>query len=186
MAEAPPDAYGRGMRRVLVLVLVAACVVLAGCADDAPRLIGATALSQQQDRVDSVAQQVVGALVTGMGARPPSPDSLGRGLYAGCDNGDPDEAAYFVDTFATYDVRSPEQAADDVARALDSASLKLSGLEMTGGGSYTVDGVRVDLSSQEKRGGSAGQNIFVSTECLQIGKKAIAAFNARNGRDVAP
>ncbi|KAA1374899.1 hypothetical protein [Aeromicrobium fastidiosum] len=172
------------MRRVLVLI--AMCVVLAGCGDDAPRLIGATALSQQQDRVDSAAQRVVGALVTGMGAEPPSPDSLGRGLFAGCDNGDPDEAAYFVDTFVTYDVRPPEQAASDVSRALDSASLKLSGLEMTGRGTYTVDGLQVDLSSQEKRGGSAGQNIFVSTECLRIGKDAIAAFNAANGRDVTP
>jgi hypothetical protein len=173
------------MRRILVLL--AACAVLAGCADDAEPQppVSAAKLSQQQDRVDSVAQRVVGALVTGTGAAPPSADSLGRGLYTGCDNGDPDEAAYFVDTFVTYDVRPPAQAADDVSRALDASSLKRSGLETTGSGKFTVDGVQVDLSSQVKRGGSAGQNIFVTTDCLRIGKKAIAAFNARNGRDVA-
>lgn len=170
------------MRRVLVLL--AACVVMAGCADDGPPLIGSAALSQQQDRVDSVAQRVVGALVTGMGAEPPSADSLGRGLFAGCDNGDLDEAAYFVDTFVTYDVRAPEQAADDVGRALDDAALARRRLEMTGGSMFTVDGMRVDLSSQAKRGGSAGQNIFVSTGCLRVGRDVIAAANARNGRDV--
>ena len=174
--------YGHGMRRVLVLLVT--CVVLAGCADEGRPTISAAKLSQQQDRVDSVAQRVVAALVTGVGAEPPNPDSLGRGLYTGCDNGDPDEAAYFVDTFVTYDVRPPEQAADDVKRALDASALRRSGLEMTGGGAFTVDGVQLDLASQEKRGGSAGQNIFVSTGCLQIGEKAIAAFNARNGRDV--
>ena len=172
------------MRRLLVLL--AACVVLTGCADDGPRLIGSTALSQQQDRVDSVARRVVGALVTGVGAQPPSADSLGRGLYAGCDNGDPDEAAYFVDTFVTYDVRPPEQAADDVARALDDSGVATSTLETARSRKVVVDGLMVDLSSQEKGGGSAGQNIFVSTGCLQIGKDAIAAFNARNGRDVTP
>lgn len=172
------------MRRTLVVL--AAFAVLAGCADDAEPPLSAPKLAQQQDRVDSVAQRVVGALVTGMGAAPPSADSLGRGLYTGCDNGDPDEAAYFVDTFVTYDVRPPEQAADDVKQALDASDLKRSGLEMTGGGAFTLDGLQVDLSSQEKRGGSAGQNIFVSTDCLRIGKDAIAAFNARNGRDVAP
>ena len=170
------------MRRLLVLL--AAFAVLAGCADGDEPAITASRLAQQQARVDSVAQRVVGALVTGMGAAPPSADSLGRGLYTGCDNGDPDEAAYFVDTFVTYDVRPPEQAADDVKRALDASALRRSGLEMTGGGAFTVDGVQLDLASQEKRGGSAGQNIFVSTGCLQIGEKAIAAFNARNGRDV--
>jgi hypothetical protein len=172
------------MRRFLVLL--AACAVLAGCADDAQPTISASKLAQERDRVDSVAQRVVGALVTGMGAAPPSADSLGRGLYTGCDNGDPDEAAYFVDTFVTYDVRPPEQATDDVMRALGDADLGVSGLSMTGGGMLTIDGVQVDVSSQEKGGGSAGQNIFVSTDCLRIGEKAIAAFNARNGRDVAP
>ena len=71
-----------------------------------------------------------------------------------------------------------------MARALDGGELDRSGLEMTGGGMFTIDGIQVDLSSQEKRGGSAGQNIFVRTECLQIGKDAIAAFNAKNGRNV--
>lgn len=170
------------MRRILVSV--AACVILAGCADDGPEPIGSTALSQQQDRVDSVARRVVGALVTGIAARPPSPDSLGRGLYAGCDNGDPDEAAYFVDTFVTYEIRPDRQAADDVMRALRSADLGASGLSMSGGASLTIDDTQVDLSSQDKRGGSAGQSIFVSTGCLRIGKDAIAAFNAGNGRDV--
>jgi hypothetical protein len=176
--------YVRGMRRVLVLL--ATCAALAGCADEGRSTISAAKLSQQQDRVDSVAQRVVAALVTGVGAEPPNPDSLGRGLYTGCDNGDPDEAAYFVDTFVTYDVRPPAQAADDVARALDGGELDRSGLEMTGGGMFTIDGIQVDLSSQEKRGGSAGQNIFVSTKCLRIGKDAIAAFNAKNGRNVTP
>ncbi|REK73578.1 hypothetical protein DX116_08555 [Aeromicrobium endophyticum] len=175
--------YGHEMRRVLVLLVT--CVVLAGCANEGKPTIGAAELSQQRDRVDSVAQRVVAALATGVGAQPPSPDSLGRGLYTGCDNGDPDEAAYFIDTFVTYDVRPPAQAADDVARALDNGELSRSGLETTGGGMFTVDGFQVVLSSQEKRGGSAGQNIFVSTDCLRIGKKVIAAFNARNGRDVA-
>ena len=176
--------YGHGMRRVLVLLVT--CVVLAGCANEGKPTIGAAELSQQRDRVDSVAQRVVAALATGVGAEPPNPDSLGRGLYAGCDNGDPDEAAYFVDTFVTYDVRPPAQAADDVARALDGADLDMSGLGTTGAGTYTIDGVQVDLSSQEKRGGSAGQNIFVSTGCLPIGNEAIAAFNAGNGRNVSP
>ncbi len=170
------------MRRLLVLL--AAFALLAGCADGDEPAVTASKLAKQQDRVDSVAQRVVGALVTGMGAAPPSADSLGRGLYTGCDNGDPDEAAYFVDTFVTYDVRPPEQAADDVKQALDAAALKRSGLAMTGGSTFTVDGIQVDVSSQEKRGGSAGQNIFVSTDCLRIGKDAIAAFNAKNGRDV--
>ncbi|MCL8252845.1 MULTISPECIES: hypothetical protein [Aeromicrobium] len=170
------------MRRVLVLL--AALALLAGCADGDEPTVSAARLAQQQDRVDSVAQRVVGALVTGTGAQPPSADSLGRGLYTGCDDGDPDEAAYFVDTFVTYDVRPPEQAADDVARALRDGDLEVSTLETSRSRMLVVDGLTVDVSSQEKRGGSAGQNIFVSTDCLRIGEKAIAAFNARNGRDV--
>jgi hypothetical protein len=173
--------YGRGMRHALVLL--AACAVLAGCGGEKPAT-SAAELTQQRDRVDAVAQRVVAALVAGMRAAPPSAASLGRGLYAGCDNGDPDEAAYFVDTYVTYDVRPPAQASADVARALAGADLPGGRPGATGDRTLTVHGVTVDLSSQEKRGGSAGQNIFASTECLQIGKKAIADFNARNGRDV--
>ena len=172
------------MRRALVLL--AAGAMLAGCAGGGEPTVDAARLAQQRDRVDSVAQRVVGALVTGLGAAPPSADSLGRGLYTGCDNGDPDEAAYFVDTFATYDVRPPEQAADDVARALRDSDLEVTSQETSRSRMLVVDGVQVDVSSQEKRGGSAGQNIFVSTDCLRIGKDAIAAFNAANGRDVSP
>ena len=65
--------YGHGMRRVLVILVT--CVVLAGCAGEGRPTISAATLSQQQDRVDSVAQRVVAALVTGIGAEPPSPDS---------------------------------------------------------------------------------------------------------------
>jgi hypothetical protein len=175
--------YVRGMRRTvsLLVVPVVLCAVLTGCGggddgDDPQRTVGASELAGQQDRVDAVARRVVGALTGGVGAEPASAGSLGRGLYAGCDDGDPDEASYFVDTFVTYDPRPPAQAATDVAKALRDA-----GIDPDAG---TVDGVTVDLSPQEKRGASAGQNIFVSTGCLPIGKKAIADFNAGNGRDV--
>lgn len=172
------------MRRTIVGALT--CVaLLAGCGGGSD-LIGDADLSKQQDAADDVARTVVSALVTDLGAKPPAPDSLGRGLYAGCDGGDPDQASYFVDTFVTYDVRPPEQASAEVSDALDGAGLELSGLAMAGGMSLTSGDVTIDVSSQTKGGGSAGQNIFVSTGCLAIGKDAIAAFNAENGRAVAP
>lgn len=168
------------MRRTIVLV----ALLLAGCGGSG--LIGAQELAQQQAAADEVAREVVASLVSEMGASAPTADSLGQGLYAGCDGGDPDQAAYFIDTFVTYDVRDPDRASSEVAAALKTAELKFSGLEMTGAMSLRAGDVTVDLSSQVKGGGSAGQNIFVSTGCLAIGKQAIADFNAKNGRPVAP
>ncbi len=172
------------MRRTFVVVV--SCLLLSACGSSDSGPISSADLSRQQSAADDVARTVVAALADDMGATLPTADSLGRGLYAGCDGGDPDEASYFVDTFVTYDVRPPEQASTEVTAALTAAGLEVSGIGTTAGTSLRSGDVTIDLSSQEKGGGSAGQNIFVSTGCLAIGQKAIAAFNAGNGRAVAP
>ena len=170
------------MRRTILLV--ASCVLaLAGCGGSDG--IGRADLTKQQDAADDLARVVVSTLATDLGGLAPSGDSLGRGLYAGCDGGDPDQAAYFIDTFVTYDVRPAADAAAEIVTALDGAGLSATADAATNDVSSSRGGVTVDLSSQEKGGGSAGQNIFVSTGCLQIGKDAIATFNAKNGRPVA-
>jgi len=171
------------MRRTSVVV-VACLLALGGCGGSDG--ISAADLTQQQDAVDDVARTVVAALVDDLGAAAPSADSLGRGLYAGCDGGDPDQASYFVDTFVTYDVRDPARAADEVSAAVRKAGLRASGVAMTDGAHLTSGDVSIDLSSQDKGGGSAGQNIFVSSGCLAIGKNQISTFNAKNGRPVTP
>lgn len=172
------------MRRSFVLLV--SCLLLSACGSSDSGPIGAEDLARQQSAADAVAREVVAALVKDMGAVPPSADSLGQGLYAGCDGGDPDEASYFVDTFVTYEVRPPSDAAAEVLRTLEAAGLSPKTDSGSGDISAARGEVSVDLSSQEKGGGSAGQNIFVTTGCLAIGQKAIAAFNAGNGRAVAP
>ncbi|MET0448123.1 MAG: hypothetical protein ABW004_06935, partial [Aeromicrobium sp.] len=155
------------MRRTILLV--ASCVLLlAGCGGSDG--ISAGDLSKQQDAADEVARTAVAAIVKDLGAAPPSGDTLGRGLYAGCDGGDPDQASYFIDTYVTYDVRPTAEATRAVSRAVSGAGLMAKGLETTGGIMFTEGDITVDISSQEKGGGSAGQNIFVSTGCLAIGK----------------
>lgn len=171
------------MRRTILLV-AAGVLTLAGCGGS--DTISASDLSKQQDAADDVARTAVAALVKDLGAAPPSVDTLGRGLYAGCDGGDPDQASYFIDTYVTYTVRPTAEATKAVGEAVRAAGLMQKGLEMTGGIMFAEGDVTVDIASQEKGGGSAGQNIFVSTGCLAIGKDAIAAFNAKNGRPVAP
>lgn len=174
------------MRRTVVLALCAgllsACGGGGGGGGSAP--ISSADLADQQDHVDAVARDVVASLVAGMGAVPPAGSTLGRGLYAGCDGGDPDEASYFVDTFVTYDVRPDRQASDDVAKALAEGDLALDTPSSSPGSTLRSGDATIDLTSQDKGGGSAGQNIFVSSGCLAVGQKAIAAFNAANGRDV--
>ena len=159
-------------------------MLLSGCGGS--ELISGKDLRTQQGSADDVARLVVSTLVSDLGAAAPPGGSLGRGLYAGCDGGDPDEAAYFIDTFVTYDVIAPKDAARTVAKALASAGLKAEVDPKTYAVSTSKGAVTVDLTTQEKGGGSAGQNIFVSTGCLAIGKKPIAAFNAGNGRAVTP
>lgn len=171
------------MRRTIFL-MASGLLTLTACGGAGG--ISAADLAKQQDAADDVARTVVAALVEDLQASPPSADTLGRGLYAGCDGGDPDQAAYFVDTFVTYGVRPAAQASDEVLAALKTAGLETSGVSMTNSAMLRSGDVTVDLSSQDKGGGSAGQNIFVSTGCLAIGKDAIAAFNAENGRAVTP
>ncbi|MET0928422.1 MAG: hypothetical protein ABWX74_02840 [Aeromicrobium sp.] len=172
------------MRRT-ILWLAACVLAVTGCGGGTDT-IGADDLTKQQDAADDVARTVVSAIVKDLGGAPPSVDTLGRGLYAGCDGGDADQASYFIDTYVTYDVRPTAEATKAVSQAVRGAGLMEKGLEMTGGIMFAEGDVTVDVSSQEKGGGSAGQNIFVSTGCLAIGKDAIAAFNAKNGRPVAP
>jgi hypothetical protein len=170
------------MRRTILLI--ASVLVLTGCGGS--ETIGAGDLAKQQDAADAVARTAVAALVADLDAAPPSGDAVGRGLYAGCDGGDPDQASYFVDTYVTYDVRDPTEATAAVRKSLSDAGVIEGSIEMSTAMMAVKDGITIDVSSQEKGGGSAGQNIFVSTGCLAIGKDAIAAFNARNGRPVAP
>ena len=171
------------MRRTILLVAGGILALTACGGSDA---ISTGDLDKERDAADDVARKAVAALVTDLDAAPPSPDSLGRGLYAGCDGGDPDQASYFIDTFVTYDGRPADEAAAEAEKALDDAGLPAQVDAATNTLSVEKAGVSIDLSSQEKGGGSAGQNIFVSTGCLAVGKNAIAAFNAENGRPVRP
>ena len=156
------------------LVLLVSALVLAACGGSSP--VSGSSLRDQQQGTDDVARLVVSALVEDLGAAPPSSTSLGVGQLVGCRGGGPDEASYFVDTFVTYDVRTAQQATDQVTRSLRAAGLEVDtdGDDLT----TTRDGVTVDLTSQTKGGGSAGQNIFVSSGCLAVGPGKVSAFNA--------
>lgn len=173
--------YARGMRRVLVGLM--SIVLLSACSGGT---ISDDDLARQKDAADDAARQVVAALVADLGATPAAADSLGRGLYAGCDDGKADEASYFVDTYIQYETRDPATAASQVQKSLKKAGLDVKPDKKTGGLGATRDDITIDVESQQKRGGSAGQNVFVTTGCLTIGKAAIDAFNAKNGRDVKP
>ncbi len=156
--------------------LLICLVVVTGCGGGTETLSRAD-LADQQKTTDDVARLVVSTLQDRLDAKPPSPDSLGLGLLAGCDGGDADQASYFVDTFVTYAVQDPKKATAEVAAALRSAGLSTTVDPKTSQISSSRDGVTIDLTTQDKNGGSAGQNIFVSSGCLTIGQARIRSFN---------